>query len=387
MSTQFNVNELVISLVVPIFAIILSFCYFKLTEEIYNNSIIRRLVCPCSGFNRREIFDRFMAYLMGFTFYSLIYINVLSSLIQPINSKSAVALIIFVLLFLGRWIANIKGTYYGKAHFSALFASSSFATIFSLFNVFGNGYESLNEYFMYYINFFDDFKIISIVGCFILATIGELLLSRYDIKTKSILGIIENIPNIFRIISGDNLKLDINTGVIKSDTKLNEAINKIISIEEVSEIKVASKTLGLVEVIITTLSSLYNYKNKKVKIKILKAPQNLVFRDYVESIMIIKDITRINTSSEILIKNFLNSYQIRLHLITNPPSYMDLQTHDYYFGNYQFIITEYINGGKNLLILFRDPISLRTIGLSAEDPLVINIFENAFNDAWKISMN
>jgi hypothetical protein len=370
-----------------------SLIFYSLLEIIGSDILMKRLICPPTSYR----FSNLLAYVLGFSLYSITIINI-GPLSSPLSyrgppSYEVIGFTILFLLYFGRIVSIKKGSFYGKVHYSALFATSSISGLIG-FAAAVSSPEVYTSYIDQYVNFISNTWGIAILGCYLLATIGEMMLNLAKSDSKSLIGISENFPNMVKIISDRNIKFDPKTALLDNDQNIKQLVEQLLA-NDLIDLKVASKNLFVAERIFDILlSDTYgvqakDYRIRNITIKILSSNIDKIMKDYNELLdsRNFIDFLFLNSSKKESAANYLEIYRKRYKSIVelkNPK----FQMREYNLIKYDYIITKYKDESsepRKLLISFIDKLSSKRIWVLIEDPLIIDIFENTFDNAWNVA--
>ncbi len=365
-------------------AIVLGVALFKIVSGFLNNVVIRRLTKASFKLDIISIMDLWFSYYISMVSYFVIYPYI------PIDRNPHIALIFGLgLVYFGRIETKFRGVFYGKLHFTALFILG-FIFIFlnAIFTVTSSSYfhELMVTQIIDYINKYNELLLWSAVGTGVLATLGEAILLFLPSNSKGLLTSSEKIPSDFKTITGIQCNKNLNnlyTELKGKHSEIKDKLNELLSEENLISVKYATRYLGLVEALDKYISESTN----NVKYFVLKLPKRLALDSYEQTVNerhpSIDLFTKERTED---IENFKNIYRIRSAVLS---AYSHLKMIDwmdeYNFGNISFIICEYPEQVRKLMIFVRDtgPRNER-IALYSEEPYIIEMFSNIFDAGWKM---
>lgn len=388
--------------------ILLCICYYKLVSGFFSNVVMHRLTKASFNLKIGDIADIWLSYFIGIICYLYIAFNhIMFKNILPfqldfgtIVPNEAIIFVGFSLLYLGRIISKFQGVFYGRLHFSASFIpttllmfayaiivvinsiknlnAGSSKTVYICVEIFINLFQCFRDGIYNYLGYFGDFAVCSILGTLFLATIGELLLSGFGSRSRTLLAASEKLPSDFKTLTG-----------VSCD--IVDKIYEIFEGKEVKSIKCATRSLRLLsdieEYIYKQYKDMHGEDGIEVDYRLLKAPEETALGYYTNAIMSLQpslgDIVRKRKKA---IEDFKNTYSKNLEKLETLGKSQMLNYRDYNFSESVFLITEYTNGAKNLLIVAKDTSPrMSRVGLYTEEPYIIDTFANAFDYAWKNS--
>jgi len=369
-----------------------------------------------------ELADLWIAYFLGLLVFLCIFI-----FFQPhqIISKEAFALLGLALMYIGRIITKMEGSFYGRLHYTALLVSPITYIILKSVSINGAGFDTLGReigiqsIFNIIINFvslviayFDvivdssdgtPMIIIAFIGSICIATVGEWYLSNLSPTIRSHLCVSDKFPSRF-----------ISMPTIKAEKKKEEFIKKqmfgkprsnngdLISIDscgqyvnsdEIIKIKCVSTSLGIIHYAKDSINEQFIKSIKseisKFDYRIVIAPEKNALDNFKRAL----DDLPYGISNILKLKSeFISEY--KEEYIRNYTSLADLagekkvMIHEYYFCGVPFLITENKSGYKRLLFLVKDRGTVgNRVGLYTDDQYFIEALEDVFENIWYISQD
>jgi len=381
-------NPLLIVIFLPI-----SILYVKAFSGYISDVFVGKLTKASFEIDIPNIFDIWVGYSIGMIVFIFMVLR------MEFYGKFSVDIdqvlfIGFFSLYIGRIITQQKGVYFGKIHFSILFILSTvFFTIvcasiifsdFSSFSLSGlsNLFHGIQTAYLdglrETLDFIKSFITLYFLGPVILASVGEYFLYRQQSKkVRSIVAVSEQLPSDFKSITGRE-------GIAKKLNQLFNNSSRIINVRCVTKsCTMPYEIRGLIENEYARMHEDILANRVKPCYRILRSPERYVFRDYYTRIINMKvsmDMLRDKTR---LMQEYKNDYDKKLKSLLELKEQKLVDEKSYYFGQMRFIILDYENGDRKMLMIVKDTsIRKSRVGLFTEEPYIINVFQSMFDSIW-----
>lgn len=392
--------------------VIYSLLFYRILSGFLYDVTLRRLAKASFNLTRVDILDLSIAYFIAILSFIFIYLFIQHNILtdNPISnklieyilsiSKESFGIYGIILIFLGRVLTRKQGAFYGKLHFSSIFISSSILLVFDFiiqgrfnFSDFASNISLLSishfmatsyQIIMAFINLLYGGPIshsllsLSIVGTVVLSTIGESYLSILPPDVKSVLAVTEKFPTDFKVITGVNIRYD----------KIRHTIDSMFEGRIIS-VKCVTKTLVWIDLLEENIrkQQILNptFPNKlRLDYRILKAPKDTALDDYKETIEALPySFAHITQYGKQICDEAKDEYDLRSEALAYLQDINYLSARNYYFKDIVYLITEDQLGSKKLLYLVKDRSAINSrVGLYTEQPYIIELFENIFENAW-----
>lgn len=372
-------------------AILLAYLYFYFAYGYFSVIVLYKLTKASFKLDRTSIFDLFVAYFFALMMTIVLYIHIPQSSKTTIMDPTTGIFLGIILVYLGRMITKNLGVFYGKVHFSALFLTGGVLILYRTLSALGfpdqigliNFYINSLDGITYFISAYQYQIVISFFAAIILSIVGEFLLSILKPKERKLISVLEKMPSGFLTYTGLHQRniSDISKEITGEHHGLLDKIEEILKPSEeykIESIRCVVKSLWIIEQIDDILGKNNALKNN---ILVIKRPDRQAIFEYIDrtferapSLDILYD------GREKSIDSFIHKYGDRIKRLKN------YKARDYDLDELAFLLTEYDNGVKCLLlIVFDTGPRMNRVGLYTEESYIIDAFANLFDSAWKIA--
>ena len=117
--------------------------------------------------------------------------------------------------------------------------------------------------------------------------------------------------------------------------------------------------------------------------RIFRAPERYVFRDYFTQLNKMPvSLDRLKDKA-LLMEEYRREYYKKFGMLLDLKRRGLIEEKSYYFGQMRYIILDYENGDRKMLMIVKDKSIRRSrIGLFTEEPYIINMFQSMFDSIW-----
>lgn len=373
----------------------------RLTKVSFNLSQIKRV-------DLAELLDLWAAYFIGILLFLFIYLFLEQT---NVISKELFAICGLTLLYIGRIITKMEGSFYGRLHFTALFASPLILIYLRIISNAGGNFSPLASelsiqslkniiisFFgmaLQYVNMVLDTSqgtpliVIAFLGSIGIAFIGEWYLSNLPPKIKSNLCVSDKFPSKFKAITSiksDECKIDF----IKKEMFGNKkfGIQAPDNPDTIVSIKGVTKSLGIIKFTSESIIMQYDLctdpENSKIDYRFLIAPEKMALNSFENAINDLPyGIFSNNKLRSGLTDDFVEEYKDNHSCMADLVKKRMIRVKEYDFCGVPFLITENKSGYRRLLFLVKDKgIIGDRVGLYTDDQYLIEAFEDIFKNTW-----
>jgi hypothetical protein len=372
-----------LSLVTVVFTLI----YFLVIDGIETSVCLPRLTKASFKLDFYSILQLWAGYSIACFIFYIIYYS-LTSLSDPTIVKDVQLIdelvLGFFVIFLGRIVTKHHGVVQARLFYTT-FLSSAFLLLFiRLFPKYNEGgVPGLGDFLIEFSHNISPFISYFLVGSFVMATAGELILSAAPPTKRSLVNVLEKLPSDAKTVTGlqecgRSLGSHLVEEIRGNHHGVKDKLIKILVRKEIKQILCFSKSLWIVERI-SELESDLN-KDYREKVKVIKLPDDVAVRKMAERAYEgYPSIDSVLGKEAIEFDESWNKYVARSDILKK------FHFIDYDIGDLRFIITEYADGSRCIMFLTRDkgPIG-NIIGMYSEEPHIIETYYKLFNDIWEL---
>lgn len=379
-----------ITILSTIFLIPISLLSFALLDGFFAQGVLNRLAKASFKFDGANIFLLWICYCVSMmAFAVLVYYIPYMPDRTPENFPTkygidtysvSVALIGLTFLYFGRIITKFRGVHYGRTHFAILYVAVILILVFNaIIDIVTNPGRLAERFEQYFIDN-QTILLMSFIGSFCLAFLGELTLSLIKGSARNLRCFSEKFPTDFRTITGLQEKglSALSSELWNSNDGLIDKIEKNFREGRPKSFKCVTKNLWILKHIDIILKN-SNIDLDKSKCKILMDSSAHAIKNYKKSIIARPpslDFFIVGRRDK-KISDFIAEYRERQNLL----KYYNVREHD--LASITFLITYYEGGNKDLMFIVNDVVNGgKLIGLYTKDLHYISIFSNIFDAAW-----
>jgi hypothetical protein len=370
-----------------VLAILISHLYLLLIDGFMNNVTFSRLTKASFKLNIFSIINLWAAYFVSAIIFIYLYSEAPTFLkiASPHElMPSDVVLISLVAIYIGRIVTKNSGVFYGRVYYSTLLAFASLFFMFNLFILIGYNNLSIEYLTKNAIGFVHKNSYIivwAIPGTLILSTLGEFMLSKMRPTKRSLMCVSEKLPSNFLIATGmQQIGVSLRDEVLGDHHGTVDKLREMLTSNELNQIRCFTRSLWIVdkiEKIAEEEGILLDTQN----FKIIKLPDGLAKKRLAE------DACKRSPSIDYLLnRRQLEFYEDYDAYVKRSGSLYKYDVKDYDIGDLRFVIVEYSNKTRNMMIFTKDtgPIG-NIVGAYSDETYIIQIFNNIFDLLWQIA--